>query len=179
VHPGGLDAVAHRAAQHRVQVFFVAVHVAVAEQPDEVQRLARGAHAVDEPAPGLAVEHLAGLDRGVDPLGALLEDAAGADRVVADLAVAHVFVARQPDRGAVRGDGHHAKAVEEVVERGRVREVQRVAFVAGPRPTPSRIASTTGPLGPAHDGWRRRIRSVDIGGTLARGAGRGAILLHA
>ena len=94
----------------------MAVDVAVGEQSDEVQRLARLADAQGELLPDLAAEQATVGDRGVHELGALVEDAARAERVVPHLAVAHVVVARQADRLAVRAQGGaragHPQAIE-------------------------------------------------------------------
>ena len=84
------------ALDERVQVALVAVHIAVAQQTHKVQRLPGRAHALDEPAPRLALKQRARVDRGVHQPRALREDTPTAQRVVADLAVAHVLVGRQP-----------------------------------------------------------------------------------
>jgi hypothetical protein len=88
-----------------------------------------GAHGV---APGGADEHRAGGDRLVDELGPLVEDPAGAERVVADLAVAHVGVGRHADRGAVREQAGERRQGAHDVEVGRVRLRDGVAEVAEP-----------------------------------------------
>jgi hypothetical protein len=48
---------------------------------------------------------------------------------VADLAVAHVVVARQPDGGAVRAELERERALRECVEVGRAREENGVGLV--------------------------------------------------
>jgi len=80
--------------------------------------------------PGLAAEELARGDGRVHELRALGEDASGAERVVPDLAVAHVVVARQPDRLAVGAElGAYAGRPQPVQGRGR-RDRDRVGLVA-------------------------------------------------
>ncbi len=112
VDPRPLDALLGRPAEHGVQVVLVAVDVPVREQPDEVQGLAALLHPGDGVLPDLALEDLAALDGQLHQLGALVEDAAGAEGVVADLAVAHVVVAGQADGGAVGGQGGGHRALQ-------------------------------------------------------------------
>ena len=99
---GLLDALGLRLPQHRLEVVDVAVDVAVGEQADEVQRGLVRQDAVGDLAPAGVLENRAGCDGVTHQRRALLEDAAAADGVVADLAVAHVLVARHADRAAVR-----------------------------------------------------------------------------
>jgi hypothetical protein len=83
------------ALEQGVEVVDVAVDVAVGEQAEQcsVERRRR------EHRPPAGVSKREPEARAsCDQLGALVEDAAGADRVVADLAVAHVVVGRQADR---------------------------------------------------------------------------------
>ena len=78
-----------------------------------------------------AREQRAGRDRAADEHRALRVDLAGAERVVADLAVAHVVVGRQADRLAVRAQlGAHA-GDPQPIERRRRRDRDRVGLVAG------------------------------------------------
>jgi hypothetical protein len=58
-------------------------------------------------------------------------DHAGAERVVPDLAVAHVLVAGQADRGAVGAQRDELAGAEQAIERGRARQLHRVGGVAG------------------------------------------------
>ena len=91
-----------RLAQHALQMVEVAVHVAVGEQADEVQRggvlLAVG----DQRLPHLAAEQRAAGDRRIHQLGPLREHAPAADGVMPHFAVAHILIAGQPYRRAVR-----------------------------------------------------------------------------
>ena len=97
----------------------------------------------------------------LDQLGALVEDPAGAERVVADLAVAHVVVARHADRRAVRAQLGRRAAACETIEGRRAREPDRVALVALRRcPTPSITQTTTGPGTPANPSSLRSVQSV-------------------
>ena len=68
------------------------------------------------------------LDRAVDPLQVLVEHAAGADRQVPDLGVAHL-AGREADRLARRLQGRVRVLGPEAVEDGRLGQVDRV-----PRP---------------------------------------------
>ena len=76
------------------------VHAPVRDQADEVQRVLRqrALHVL----PAIAGEYRAVFERNVDERRALLDDLPRAERVVANLGVAHVIVRGQPDRGAVR-----------------------------------------------------------------------------
>jgi hypothetical protein len=102
VDAGLLDALGLRLTQHRLEVVDMAVDVAVGEQADEMERGLVLEHAVGDLAPAGVLEDRAGRDGVADQRRALLEDPAAADGVVADLAVAHVLIARHADRAAVR-----------------------------------------------------------------------------
>ena len=120
-------------AEHRLEVVEVAVDVAVAEQAEEVDRAAAGA-ARDDLVPRLALEDRAALDRAPDEHRALRVDLARAERVVADLAVAHVVVARQADRLAVGAQlGADSRDPQPVHRRGRS-DRDRIRLVAGAAP---------------------------------------------
>ena len=128
--PGDLLLVAAR--DHREQVLDVAVDIAVGEQAEEVERLARVAHVLGQLLPGapaLAIEDRTAVDRLLDELGSLIEDASGAERVVADLAVAHVGVVGHPDRLAMGAQLGRGRVRSEPVEVRRARQPDRVGFV--------------------------------------------------
>jgi hypothetical protein len=101
--------------------------------------------------------------RGVHQLGALVEHAARAERVVAHLAVAHVVVAGQPRRRAVRAQ----RGVQRrVVSRGNrawacARAAPRCPRPVGPTPTPSITTTTTGPLTPENVRFIARLVARD------------------
>jgi hypothetical protein len=100
------EALAHAlrvgAPDEREQLVDMAVDVAVRQEADEVQRGAARDDLGHEIAPGRAPEQRAGGERCAHQLRALIEHPAGAERVVPDLAVAHVGVARHAHRRAVR-----------------------------------------------------------------------------
>ena len=129
MHAHGPDVFFVAAPDQREQVVDVAVHAAVREQPDEVHRLAALADALGEALPLGAREELPRAERGADALCALVEHPAGAERVVADLAVAHVVVGRQADGGPVGTQRADEVARGEAVEVGLAREPDRVAVV--------------------------------------------------
>ena len=80
--------------------------------------------------------------------GALVVDAAAAEGVVADLAVAHVVVAGQADRGAVGAQRRRAApGAHSASSVGVAASLTASASSPWPTPTPSRTTST-GPLGP-------------------------------
>ena len=78
--------------------------------------------------PGIAFENLAGFYRVGYQLCALGENLTGAERVVADLRIAHIVVGGEPDGCSV---GFKAEAVvflHEHIERGRVSRLYGVAL---------------------------------------------------
>ncbi len=77
------------------------MHVAVGKQPQKVQRAALFGGG-DHFLPSVALPQMAAGDGFGDQFRALGEHAAGADGVVADLAIAHVFVAGHADGLTVR-----------------------------------------------------------------------------
>ena len=102
----GMDAhpshpLALRLSDHRLEVVDMGVDVPVAEQTDEVQRRVVLLGVGHQLLPDRPVEHRPALDRCVDQLGSLAEDASAADGVVSHLAVAHVLVAGKADGKAV------------------------------------------------------------------------------
>ena len=116
MHAHGLHLLLVTAADQCEEVIDVTVHVAIGEQADEVQRLAGLPDALGESLPHLAANQSAVGQRLGHELGALVEDASAAERVVPHLAVAHVGVARHADGGAVgfelRGQGVLGQPVE-------------------------------------------------------------------
>ncbi len=127
VDGGAGDAFGGGPAQHRVEMLVVRVHVAVGVQPEQVQRA--GAAMLDRLVPHLGLEDRSRLDRPVHQLGALGEDPAGAERVVADLAVAHVVIGWQPDGRPVRCQFGVQLAAGQLVEGRCVGDGDRVAGI--------------------------------------------------
>ena len=120
VDPGLLG----REAQQRLQMLDVRVDAAVGDQAEQVDVLA----ALERADERGVLEERAVLDRLVHAHQVLEEHAAGADRQVADLGVAHL-PGRQADRLAGRLERRVRVLGPEPVEDGRVRELDRV-----PRP---------------------------------------------
>jgi hypothetical protein len=89
-------------ADQRLKMFDVAVNVSVRKQADQVKAAALGLRSVHKPSPRFTVEEGAGCNGLGDQLCSLFEDPSRADRVVADLRISHVAVARQADGRAVR-----------------------------------------------------------------------------
>ena len=88
VEPDSLDALGHGLPHQGVEVRVVAVHVAVGVEAEQVQ--CRRAGPGDDRLPHIGVENGARLDGLIHELGALGEDPARTEGVVADFAVAHV-----------------------------------------------------------------------------------------
>ncbi|OQA26311.1 MAG: hypothetical protein BWY59_01432 [Verrucomicrobia bacterium ADurb.Bin345] len=101
MHPGLLHPFLFGPAQHGLEMINVAVHVAVGKKPDEMQRRFVRAAVVDEALPCFALEQRAAADRLAHQARALIEHPAAPDRVVSDLTVSHVVVARHADGLAV------------------------------------------------------------------------------
>ena len=114
-----------RPRHQRLEVVDVAVHVAVGEQAEQVDHAAAGAFAVfrrgDDLAPGLPGPDRAGGNGIGHQRGPLRINLAGADRVVADLGIAHVLVGRHAYRGAVGAQAHVGISGEQAVEHGLAR----------------------------------------------------------
>ena len=134
VNADGLDAVGLGADEHRLEVVDVRMNVAVREQADEVQRARAAGAAARDGLPRLGREHFTALDGGRDQLGALREDLAGAERVMPDLAVAHVVVRRQADRGAVCLEREGLVVGHQPVQRRRARNPHGVARLSLAQP---------------------------------------------
>ena len=117
-----------RLFEHALQVVEVAVDVAVGEEADEVERAAL-LRLFDQGFPRGALEHASALDGGGDELRALFEHAAAAHGVVPDFAVAHVGVAGEADRGAVRLQRGHREGGHHLVEERRVGVEDGVPFL--------------------------------------------------
>ena len=116
--------------EHCLQVIDVAVYVAVGEQTEEVE-LAAVLRVGDQRFPCFGREHLAAFDRRGDELGALCEHLTAAQRVVADLGVAHIVIRRQTDRGAVRTERDHRVMRHQSVEIRGAREIYSIGFAGG------------------------------------------------
>jgi hypothetical protein len=86
---------------HRLQMVDVAMYVAVREEADEVDHPTTGPGAGDHLLPRLALPDAAVGDGIGHQRRALRVDLAGADRIVADLGIAHVVVRRHADSGTV------------------------------------------------------------------------------
>ena len=96
----------------------MAVHVAVGQEADKM-KLAVVLHRVGNGIlPGLSLEQRAAVHGVLDERGALIEHAAAADRVVTDLAVAHILVRRHADRAAVGLEGRVHSGLLQRVQRG-------------------------------------------------------------
>ena len=117
-------------AQQGEQMRDVAVDVAVGQQAEEVEGLA-GADAVgDQRLPCGGFKKLAVFDRLADELGALRVDLAAAQRVVADLRVAHIVVGGQADGRPVRLEPSMRAGCKQMIERRSVRDRDCVAAAA-------------------------------------------------
>ena len=116
-----LDALFLGADDHRFQVVDVAMHIAIGKQADEMDNAGlavdSGLGAGDDLLPGLALPDGTGGDGVGDQRGALTVNLAGADGVVADFRVTHVFVRRHADGGTVGAQTDVRVIGEEAVER--------------------------------------------------------------
>jgi len=129
VHAHVLHAFFVASPQHCKQVLDVAVHVAIRKQPDEVHRFTALLDAANELFPFFAFEDLAAVDRHLDTLGALIEDAPRSERVVPDLAVPHIVVARETYGRAMRRKPRGQRDPGKAIERGRPSEPNRIALI--------------------------------------------------
>ena len=129
--------------------------------PIEVHRLATVADPANELLPLFAFEDLAAVDRHLDTLGALVEDSPGPERVVPDLAVAHVVVAREARRPsrALRSRVVSDMPASRSSVGVRASQTASPSFDA-PHPTPSMTTMSTGPGTPAKFGCFLSCQSV-------------------
>ncbi len=109
-HPG-----LGRGPEHGVEMVGVGVHPSIGVQAEEVQGV--GPAPRQQVPPQLGAEERAVGQGPVHQLGPLGEDPSGPEGVVADLAVAHVVVARQTDRLPVGRQLGVAGACRQLVER--------------------------------------------------------------
>ena len=90
MHEDAPDALAPRHLHQRFEMCVLAVHAAIGDEPQEVQRACpRRMHRADQ---HLVVEELARLDRAVDPDEVLVDDASSPEVRVPHLAVPHLPV---------------------------------------------------------------------------------------
>ena len=108
----------------------VAVHVAVVDQPEDVDGATSG-RARHDLAPRGRCPCASGCDGRTHQLGTLVEDPTGLHRVVADFRVAHVAIGRHPHGGAVRCEQAPRIGCEQSVPDRGFCEVDGVAVVAG------------------------------------------------
>ena len=104
----------------------VRVDASVGDEPEQVDPPAPLPCSVDCPAEGRILMERARTDGAVHPHQILVDDAARADREVADLGVPHLSVG-QADRLARGGERRVRVARPEIVEDGRLGELDRVA----------------------------------------------------
>ena len=116
---------AARELEQRAHVVDVRVDAAVRDEPEQVDVAVPLARAPERRDERLVLEEAAVPDRPVDTLEVLVEHAAGADREVADLGVAHL-PGRQADRLAGGGEAGVRTLRPEPVEDRRARELDRV-----------------------------------------------------
>ena len=121
--------------EERPQLVDVRVDAAVGDEAEQVDVAAALSGPAEGAEEGRVLEELTGLDRPVDAHEVLEGHAAGPDREVADLGVPHL-PRREPDVLARRAQGRVGMARPEIVEDGRVRQLDRVPR-AGRRTSPS------------------------------------------
>ena len=130
-----LHALTFRQLQQRAQVIDVRVDAAVGDEADEVHVATARRGTVKCPEEGVVLEERAVLDRLAHAHEILEEQAARADREVADLRVAHLAVGKA-DRRARRGECRVWIPLPESVEHRRLGELDRVAGPRGRDPPP-------------------------------------------
>ena len=126
---GFLHALGMGFPQHGDQVMDVGMDVAVGQQTQKMQRLA-GNGVGDQVFPRLGCIERAVFDGLTDKLRALGVDLAAAQRVVADLGVAHIIVSGQTDGGAVGFQVSMGAGGKQMIQRGGLSDRDRVAAAA-------------------------------------------------
>ena len=140
------------------------VHAAVRNEPEQVHVAAAVARAPKRRDERHVLEEAAVRDRAVDPLEVLVEHAAGADRQMADLGVAHL-PRRQTDRLARRSEPR-VRVLAPQAGRKPACLASSTAFPGpgGAQPQPSRMTSATSGNVPAA---ANRGEAVDVEGRAA------------
>ena len=115
--------------QHGNEVMDVGMDVAVGQQAQKMQRLA-GNGVGNQVFPGLGGIERAVFDGLANELRALRVDLAAAQRVVADLGVAHIVVSGQTDGGAVGFQVSMGAGGKQMIQRGGLSDRDRVAAAA-------------------------------------------------
>jgi len=113
--------------ERRKEMVNVAVDAAVREEAGDVKRAPAVIEARDEIAQRAAREELARRDLAIDPHDVLVDDAAGADVEVPDLAVPHLS-RREPDGLAGRVERRHRAGAREAIHHGRAREFHGIGL---------------------------------------------------
>jgi len=94
----------------------VAVHIAVGKQADEVDYPTSGLGPGNDLLPGSALPYRAGGNGLSDQRSALAVNLACTDGIVTDLGIAHVFVGRHADSGAMGAQGDVRVVGEKMIE---------------------------------------------------------------
>ena len=127
--------------QHSNEVMDVGMDVAVGQQTQEMQRLA--GNGVGDQVFQVSEHTACRFDGLTDQLRALRVDLAAAQRVVADLGVAHIIIGGQTDGGAV-ASGKYGAGGKQMIQRGVLATATASPLPPSPLPTPSMITRTMG-----------------------------------
>jgi hypothetical protein len=147
-----------RLGNDAVEVFGVRVHAARRDQAQQVQAAAFGHAGVGEPGPGRPHGEIALFQAARDADQVLVDDAAGADGQVPDLAVAHLPVGQAHVQAAGAQGGEGVVAQQRLVE-PRMGADDRVADLA------AGTAAVAHPVQDAED----HLRGAGVGGGGDRG----------
>ena len=117
-----------RLHKHCFQMVDMRMHISVGKQTDKMHGAAVFA-AGNGAFPGLAFKHSAAFDGFADQLCALAEYLPGAERIVPDLAVAHIVIGGKPHRRSVCLQLYPGVLCQKPFQNGHIRSFYGVAVV--------------------------------------------------
>ena len=126
MHADFANALFFRFDQHGFEVVDVRMDIPIRKQTKEMERALVCLDVADQLLPGGGSEHFARLDRVGNQLCALRKYLPGAQSVVPDLAVTHIVVRGETDRGAVRFERNHGIFRHQPVKVGRIGTFHRI-----------------------------------------------------
>ena len=133
MNPDTHDRLSIAASQHREQMIDMTMHIAIGKKSQEMQCRAPLSNTLRHFQPGtrlLTLEDRTVRNRPGDELGPLIEDPSRADRVMPDLAIAHVVITRHPHGPTVCDQLSRRHRFGKPVERGCTREPDRIRIVS-------------------------------------------------
>ena len=123
------------------------VNIAIGEQAKKMQR-SLCTHMSDELLPAIRLKNAPIFKREIDQLGALSVNLATAQRIMADLGIAHIAIAGQAYSRAVSLEGTERPFFCQGTQCGNIRMENRIAMILG------------GPAHTIHDDEKQRLHTL-------------------